>query len=110
MPDFINSIITIFQLIISFGTVCTLLYAFVKFSQKPQVTQDEKIAGLELRVGKLEDRQSEIYDHISNVDEGTRIMQQAILAMLGHAINGEDVEELKKARQSLYNYLTNNKE
>lgn len=107
MPNFMNTILAIFQLIISFGTVCTLLVAFVKFTQKPQQTQDERISVLEKKVVALEEKASDTYKHIQNIDEGNRIMQQALLAMLGHAINGEDVEELRKARQSLYDYLTN---
>lgn len=106
MPDFINSIITIFQLIISFGTVCTLLYAFTKFTQRPQETQDERIAALEVRVSKLEDNGADISAHIANIDRGNMVMQKAMLAMIDHAIGNEDEDNIKKARKALYDYLT----
>lgn len=106
MPDFINSIITIFQLIISFGTVCTLLYAFTKFTQRPQETQDERIAALEARVSKLEDNGADINTHIANIDRGSMVMQKAMLAMIDHAIGNEDEDNIKKARKALYDYLT----
>jgi len=108
MSEFISTILTIFQLIISFGTVCTLLYAFVKFSQKPQQTQDERIENIEKRLDKLEQEQDETATRLCNIETGNRIMQQALLAIMGHAINGEDIEELRKARQMLYDYLTKN--
>lgn len=107
MPDFINSIITIFQLIISFGTVCTLLYAFTKFTQRPQETQDERIAALEARVNKLEEQTEDTHLHIANIDKGNKVIQQAMLAMLDHAIGNEDQDNIKKARKDLFEYLTN---
>lgn len=106
MPDFINSILIIFQLIISFGTVCTLLYAFTKFTQRPQETQDERIAALEARVNKLEDNSVDISTHITSIDKGNMVMQKAMLAMIDHAIGNEDEDNIKKARKALYDYLT----
>lgn len=107
MPDFVNATITILQLLISFGTVCTLLYTFVRFSQKPSRTQDERIASLETRVEHLEECGLSSASHIAAIDEGNKVMQQAMLAMLDHAIGNEDVDSIKKARSNLFNYLTN---
>lgn len=107
MPNFISTTLTIFQLIISFGTVCTLLYTVVKYTQKPQDIQNERILALEKWRDTMDAKMMDTCTHLSSLDEGTKITQQAILALMGHAINGEDVEELKKARQTLYDYLTN---
>ena len=106
MPNFLNTVLTIFQLIISFGTVCTLLYTFIRFSQKPQDTQNERIRTLEDKVAMLEMRQNDVYSHLESIDEGNKATQRALLALLGHAINGDDVEEVKKAQGMLLDYLT----
>lgn len=106
MPNFLSTILTIFQLIISFGTVCTLLYAFVKFSQKPQQSQNDRIRSLEDRVTMLETKQDDVYSHLESIDESNKVTQQALLALLGHAINGDDVEEVKRAQKMLFNHLT----
>ena len=106
MPNFLSTILTIFQLIISFGTVCTLLYAFVKFSRQPQQSQNERIRTLEDRVAMLEMKQNDVYSHLESIDEGNKATQRALLALLGHAINGDDVEEVKKAQGMLLDYLT----
>lgn len=106
MSEFISTILTIFQLIISFGTVCTLLYAFVKFSQKPQQTQDERINSLEDRVSVLEGKQNDTNERLSNIENGNHVIQQSLLAMLDHAINGNNTESLIRTRDLLYQYLT----
>ena len=106
MPNFLSTILTIFQLIISFGTVCTLLYAFVKFSRQPQQNQNDRIRALEDRVTMLETKQNDVYSHLESIDEGNKATQRALLALLGHAINGDDVEEVKKAQGMLLDYLT----
>ena len=39
------------------------------------------------------------------MDEGSRVTQKAILAILSHAIDGNNVDELKQAKKELQNYL-----
>ena len=107
MP-FMTTILTICQLIISLGTVCTLLYTMVKFTQKPADIQNERISALERWRECVDTKMLDVFSHLQNLDEGNKITQQALLALMGHAINGEDIEELKKARQVLYDYLTKN--
>jgi hypothetical protein len=41
------------------------------------------------------------------IEEGNKITQTAILAILKHSINGNDVETLKKAEADLEKYLIN---
>ena len=67
---------------------------------------------LEGRLDKLE-KQNEKYDlqfardlrRLEVIEEGNRVTQRALLALLKHAIDGNDVEELKKASSALNEYL-----
>ena len=44
---------------------------------------------------------------IDLIEEGSKKTQQGILALMSHAINGNDVEKLKEARDDLEKYLVN---
>lgn len=67
---------------------------------------------LEARVKALEDREEEYRDYfandkrrLDNMEDGNRIMQRAMLALLSHGIDGNDVNSLKKAKEELQQYL-----
>lgn len=42
---------------------------------------------------------------IETIEEGNRVTQQAILALLEHSIDGNNVEALTEAKKALNNYL-----
>lgn len=44
---------------------------------------------------------------IKSIEEGNRITQKALLALLKHSLDGNDVEDLKKASDELTKYLIN---
>lgn len=66
------------------------------------------------RLAKLEDRMDRAYillakdkDKLDNFSEGERITQQALLALMSHAINGNDTDKLEAAKNRLEEYLIN---
>ena len=69
---------------------------------------------LAVRVDKLE-KKTESYEAFFNRDnkeiddlkEGNRITQRAMLALLKHAKNGNDVDSIDKAEKDLEEYLIN---
>ena len=97
--------ITVLQLFISSATVITLIYGLVKFAGSPNRTQNQRLDALEAWQKQVDARLRTGDDHFRKVDNGNRITQKAILALMKHAINGNDVDELKKAEKTLEEYL-----
>ena len=58
---------------------------------------------------KKVERFEQLFDNdnkrLVELEKGNRIMQQSMLALLSHALNGNDVDSLKKAKDNLQNYL-----
>lgn len=106
MGDNISAVITVMQLIISFGTICTLLYTFSKFVSKPTDTLKDRIDSLERWRNVVEQRLSKGSAHFDSLDDSARITQQSLLAIMDGLINGDNKEELLKARNRLYQYLS----
>ena len=44
---------------------------------------------------------------LNSLDEGNRVTQQALLALMSHAINGNDIDKLTRAKDDLESYLIN---
>lgn len=82
----------------------------------PDGKQDEKIATLDARVGKLEQSLAK-HDsfftadksRLDAIEDGNRVMQEGMIALLSHAIDGNDVAACKKAKEDLNAYLINRK-
>lgn len=74
--------------------VCEAIEQF----RKPNKTQDSRIAELERRA--VND-----YNRLNQLEEGNIITQRALLALLAHGIDGNDIEAMRKAKAELTDYL-----
>lgn len=101
----VSQVITALQLIISSATVVTLIYGLLKFAGSPNRTQNQRLDELEKWQKQVDNRLRTGDDHFKAIDDGNRITQKAILALMKHAINGNDIDDLKKAEKSLEEYL-----
>jgi len=45
--------------------------------------------------------------HLDTIDEGNRATQRALLALLDHGIDGNNIEQMQHAKEELQNHLIN---
>lgn len=103
--DVVNNIMTWISLIISCATLITLLASVAKILAKPNKTQDARLDELEQWRKVVDDRLDTGNTHFDEIDKGNRVTQEAILALMSHAINGNDIQKLKDAKDKLETYL-----
>ena len=101
----IDNLSTWLQLIVLVASVVTLAVTVAKTAQKPNKTQDERLDALEAWRVEVENQLGTGNRHFESIDQGNRVTQEALLALMGHAINGNDVEKLKEAKAKLESYL-----
>lgn len=95
------------------GAICTVaaaaavLYKAATKAKEPERVQNERLDALEKTVGKFETYFDRDKKRLDSLDEGNRVTQQALLALMSHAINGNDVEKLTRAKDDLESYLIN---
>lgn len=80
--------------------------------ESPEGKQDDKIADIEKRLVAIEQaiiRHTELLDNdksrFETIEAGNYVTQEALLALLSHAIDGDDDLQLRKARENLQQYL-----
>ena len=100
-----NTYITICTIITCTAAVVTIITSVIKAVKSPNVRQDERITALETNVKQLKDYLDNDNRRIKTIEAGNRITQQALLALMSHALNGNDVDKLEKARDDLQEYL-----
>jgi hypothetical protein len=77
----------------------------VHAADKLRRTRNERIKRLEATTAQHTEDLVRDNRRLAEIEEGNRVTQRAILALLGHSINGEAVDELKAARLELQKYL-----
>lgn len=75
--------------------------------ESPTGKQAEMLRIHEERLDLIEERLKQGDDRFHEMDAGNKAIQKALLALMSHAINGNDVEQLKSAKKELENYLVN---
>ena len=95
------------------GAVCTVAAAIAVFyramvkAHEPEHIQDQRLDALEQQVKKFAEYLDRDNRRLNSLDEGNRVTQQALLALMSHAINGNDIDKLSRAKDDLENYLIN---
>lgn len=107
-------LIAIATAIITISTACGVIVNLISKAKEPERKQDERIASCEERLNKLDgiiEKFREYFDNddkrLKAIDEGNKITQTALLALLKHALNGNDTKALKDAEKNLEEYLIN---
>lgn len=71
----------------------------------PERRQDERLTDLEKRVARHDEMLDNDKKRLETTEEGTRVTQRAILALLTHGIDGNEIEAMKSAKEELTRYL-----
>lgn len=100
--------------LITIAAAVTIVINAVKKLKEPENAQNQKLQEIEERMKVFEDRLKKHEEYFNNdnkrllaIEEGNRVTQKAILALMSHAINGNDIDKLKEAENSLREYLIN---
>jgi len=98
--------------ILTMGGVVALIVNLVKKVRAPEVKQDERITALEEKQKEFEDVIATFRQYFTNddnrfkaIEKSNKITQGALLALLKHALNGNDIGSLQDAEKQLEAYL-----
>lgn len=94
----VSDILWLAGAIVAISAAVKVIVECIYRMQKPNKTQDE-------RIEKLEKKAIADYERLNKLDEGNTITQRALLALLAHGIDGNDIEAMRQAKEELTNYL-----
>ena len=83
------------------GVIITWIHKF----KAPNKLQDEKLKAHEEWLKKHDAMLTNDNARLKKLEEGTNITLKALLALLRHGIDGNDVESMKRVRDELQSYL-----
>lgn len=92
-------------LITSTAAVVSVVSAIVGKAKEPGTERDERIAKLEARMDATEAHLDADNQRLKEIEDGNRVTQKSLLALMAHAIDGNEVDKLREARDELQKYL-----
>ena len=105
--DTVTQITAVASLIVSIIAIIGFIASAVKKAKAPTALQNQRIEKLE----KAVERHTELLENdlmrFEHMEKGNRIMQECMLSLLTHNIDGNDIEGMKEARKNLQKYLIN---
>lgn len=77
----------------------------VKAAKAPNDKQNSRLDALEAWQKEVDRKLLRDNDHLISLDDGNRVTQRAILALLDHSIDGNNVKQMQDAKADLQEYL-----
>lgn len=110
--ELIAVITSICGVVISVGAVIALLVKVYDKIKAPEKAQDKRLELIEIKLDahdKILEKYQEFFTNDDNrfksIERSNKVTQNALLALLKHALNGNDIDALKDAERSLEAYL-----
>ena len=88
------------------GVIALILRAVGK-AKAPEQLQNDRIKCIEDRLAVYDKRFAQDDERLKAIESCTKLSQRALLALLSHGIDGNEVEEMRKAKKSIEDYLIN---
>ena len=100
-------ILAIASAIVLLANATEKIVAAVKAAKAPGIKQDKRIEALESWRLSVDAKLSRDNERLESIEEGNRASQRALLALLDHGIDGNNIEQMHHAKEELQNHLIN---
>lgn len=105
MSDTVSLILMFAQALSTLSAAGVAIALWISKAKAPSVKINSRIDKLEEDMKFVKTCLDNDNKRLNKFDEATRVTQKAILALMSHAINGNDTDKLIEARDELQNYL-----
>ena len=112
MHSVAEQILTLLQLLVSFGSLCVMVYGLTRFMLKPLQNLSDEVAEIQKWRKSVDEWMEKGNRRFDEQSEANRVTQNALLALVDKEIRDCDLNnqtvpsELKKAKSELVDYLT----
>jgi hypothetical protein len=98
--------------IVTISAAVGVIIKVVERARAPEKKQDERLDNIDKRLDEHDKIIEQFKEYFTNddnrfkaIEKSNKVTQTALLALLKHSLNGNDIESLKRAEKSLEDYL-----
>lgn len=102
-----GAILAVATVVNTLGSAAEKVVKAVKAAKAPGTAQDSRLDELEKWRAEVDGRLLRGNTHFELIDAGNRITQRALLALLNHGLDGNNIQQMKDSQKEITNYLIN---
>lgn len=110
--ELFTMVIAICGAIVTVSAAITVIFKVITKVKEPETVQNTRLTKCEADIGNIYKKFMD-YDmyfkrdkwRLDRLEDGNEVISEDLLALLSHAINGNDIDSLTKARNTLNEYL-----
>lgn len=107
-PDIIwTTVLAVASAFVLLSNAAEKIVKAYKAARAPSQKQDERLAALEAWRRTVDSKLDKNNCRLESIEEGNRASQRALLALLDHGIDGNNIEQMQTAKETLQNHLIN---
>ena len=107
-PDVIwTTVLAVASAFVLLSNAAEKIVKAIKAAKAPNVQQNERLDVLEEWRKDVDAKLNRDNDRLATIDSGNRVTQRALLALLDHGIDGNNIEQMQHAKQALQDHLIN---
>lgn len=107
MTQAIESFLLACTVVTSLSAVITIIVNVISKAKVPNEKQNMRLNKLDEEVDALKEVLESDNKRINALEEGNKIILRALLALIGHEINGNHIDNLKTVKKDIEEYLIN---
>lgn len=100
-----SALIAICAAVVTVSGAIGAIVKLIRWLKRPEVRQDENIGKLTSRMDTVENKLSKDKERLEDLETGLKYTLESLLALLSHALDGNDIDGMKKAKKHLNEYL-----
>lgn len=94
-------------LALTFLNIIDRIFVYFTKAREPMRLVEQRLENVEKEMDSMKSKLCNDNTRIINLEEGGRVLLTCMGALLSHGIDGNNIEEMKKARKELNDYLIN---
>ena len=101
----IGAVLAIAGMVSTIGGAVEKIAKLVAAIRAPNAEQDARLKDLEEHVATIDNYLSVDKKRLDGLEEGNRVTQRALLALLSHGIDGNNIAQMEQAKAALEEHL-----
>lgn len=105
--DILGLMLATASAIVLLGNAAQKIVLAVQAVRAPSVAKDKRLESIEDWKASIDAKLDRDDQRLNAIEAGSRVTQRAILALLSHGIDGNNVQQMEDAKSELQSYLIN---
>ena len=102
-----TTVLAVASAVVLLSNAAEKIAKIIRAAKAPNQIQDDRLTALEDWRKKVDQALLKDLDRFKSLDDGERVTQRALLALLDHGIDGNNIEQMRHAKEDLQNHLIN---